>query len=181
MPTPLRRISRIERTPGGAGWHLNQKIWASFIWKKNYHELYINFSDFSKSCLELSYLHPLQNINKQDKGSIHEEFFILCSCLKFRQSLWFIICNHIEPCSWRGVGDGQCPPLTNRKCGPHCHVTQSEGHLISQSVLLIEIRKETMGPKSWGRGTQQSMFYPLPSRLQPLNINFSCQTTQIRS
>ena len=50
---------------------------------EDYHEFHIDFpGDFSKPCLEPSYPHPLLNINKGDKGSFHEEFFIALQLFK---------------------------------------------------------------------------------------------------
>lgn len=75
MLTLLTRISRVAMTPEGAAWHLNERIRASFSWQKI--SMSFTSGDFSKPCLEPFYPHPLLNINKGDKGSFHEEFFIL--------------------------------------------------------------------------------------------------------
>lgn len=61
--------------------------------------------------------------------------------------------HHLHPCRalWlqgKGEQGWSVLSLTNRKCGSYCQVTGS-GHLIFQTAFLIEIRKETAGPKNW--------------------------------
>lgn len=107
----LGEIRRVVMIPGGAGWHLNWGIWASFIWQKIITSFRSIFQEISPNYVlnHLIFTPPLffLNINKGDKSSFHEEFFIHGSYLKYRSSLWFIICNHVVPCGCReGMGGG---------------------------------------------------------------------------